>query len=139
MKKMFRSRLKFVLGFAALLALTLTPASADDSRLTVQVLSADSGKPVDRASVIVKFRHGIGVNLKKIQTQWETKTSEEGIVKLPSMPQGEVSIQIIAKGFQTHGGIYELTEPEQTISIKVNRPQKQYSEHEQQEKAAAKP
>jgi 5-hydroxyisourate hydrolase-like protein (transthyretin family) len=131
---MFRFRVKSLAACAALIALTLTSASAENARLTVEVLSADSGKPVERASVIVKFRHGLGVNMKKIQTQWETKTSEAGLVKLPSMPQGEVSIQVIAKGFQTHGGIYQLTEPEQTISIKVNRPQKQYSEHAEQDK-----
>jgi len=102
--------------------------------LTVEVLTSDTKKPVDRASVIVRFRHGLGVNMKKIQTHWETRTSQEGKVALPSMPMGEVSIQIIAKGFQTHGGIYQLTEPEQTITIQVNRPQRQYSEHEQQDK-----
>lgn len=135
---MFRNRVKTVLAFAALLALALTPASAKETRLTVQVLSADSGKPVDRASVIIRFRHGVGVNMKKVQTNWETKTSETGIVKLPGMPQGEISIQVIAGGFQTHGGIYQVTEPEQTITIKVNRPQRQYSEHEAQDKKEEK-
>ena len=133
MKRMFR-HIRVMTGMAVLLALTLTPVSAKDARLTVEVLSADSGKPVDRASVIVKFRHGIGVNLKKIQTQWETKTSEEGKVKLPPMPMGEISIQIIAKSFQTHGGIYQLTDPQQTITVKINRPQRQYSEHEERDK-----
>ncbi len=129
---MVPKRVKTYLAAAALFALALT-ASAKDARLTVEVLSAEGGKPVERASVIVRFRSGIGVNLKKIQTNWETKTSESGVVRLPTMPQGEVSIQVIAKGFQTHGGIYQLTEPEQTITIKVNRPQRQYSEHEAQQ------
>ena len=132
---MFRSNLKAALGCLVLLGVTLVSASAKDSRLTVEVLSADTGKPVERASVIVRFRHGIGVNLKKIQTNWETKTSEEGKVRLPGMPQGEISVQIIAKSFQTHGGIYQVTEPEQTITVKLNRPQRQYSEHEEQDKA----
>jgi len=123
------------LGCVALLALTFVSASAKDSRLTVEVVSADTGKPVERASVIVRYRHGIGVNMKKIQTNWETKTSEEGKVRLPNMPQGEISLQIIARSFQTHGGIYQLTEPEQTITVKLNRPQRQYSEHEAQDKA----
>ena len=134
MELMFRKRVQTLLAAAILLAVTLTPAAAKDSRLTVEVLSADGGKPVDRASVIIRFRHGVGVNLKKVQTNWETKTSEAGVVRLPSMPMGEVSIQIIAKGFQTHGGIYQLTEPEQNITIKVNRPQRQYSEHESGDK-----
>jgi hypothetical protein len=123
-----------ILVMAALAALVVPHAAAEDTRLTVEVLTSDTNKPVDRASVIVRFRHGLNVNLKKIQTHWETKTGQEGTVKLPPMPQGEVSIQIIAKGFQTHGGIYQVTDPEQKISIKVNRPQRQYSEHEEQAK-----
>jgi hypothetical protein len=122
------------LVMAALAALAVPHAIADNSRLTVEVRTSDTDKPVDRASVIVRFRHGLNVNLKKIQTHWETKTGQEGTVSLPPMPQGEVSIQIIAKGFQTHGGIYQVTDPEQKITIKVNRPQRQYSEHEEQAK-----
>jgi len=116
-----------------LLALFSLPLSfaAEMTKLTVQVNSADSGKPIDRASVVVRFRHGLNVNLKKIVTNWETKTNQEGRVTLPSMPQGEIQIQIIASNFQTHGGIYQLTEPEQTIAIKLNRPQAQYSEDAQ--------
>jgi hypothetical protein len=108
--------------------------AADPTKLTVQVNSADTGKPIGRASVVVKFRHGLGVNMKKIVTNWETKTNEQGRVTLPSMPQGEVQIQIIAKGFQTFGDIYQLTQGEQTIEIKLNRPQTQYSEHAEQDR-----
>jgi hypothetical protein len=111
-----------VLGLASL------PAFAANTKLTVQVSSADTGKGVDRASVVVKFRHGLNVNLKKIVTNWETKTNQDGKVTLPTMPQGEITIQIIAPNYQTHGGVYQLTEEDQTIMIKVNRPQAQYSE-----------
>jgi hypothetical protein len=115
--------------FAIALLLCAAPAfTADSTKLTVQVNSADTGKPVDRASVIIKFRHGLNINLKKIVTNWETKTNQEGNVTIPSMPQGEVQIQVIAKDFQTFGNIYQLTEAEQTVSIKLNRPQPQYSE-----------
>ncbi|HKD09955.1 MAG TPA: hypothetical protein VKB79_28875 [Bryobacteraceae bacterium] len=114
---------------AIVLLLCATPAfTADNTKLTVQVHSADTGKPVDRASVVIKFRHGRNINLKKIVTNWETKTNQEGNVTIPSMPQGEVQIQVIAQHFQTFGDIYQLTEPEQTVSIKLNRPQPQYSE-----------
>ena len=119
-----------------LLLMACLPAlfAAEQTRLTVQVNSADTGKPVGRASVVVKFRHGVGVNLKKMVTNWETKTNEDGRVVLPPMPHGEVQIQIIAKDFQTAGDIYQLTEPEQTIAIKLNRPQAQYSEHAEQDR-----
>lgn len=111
---------------ACLAALMLT--AADPVRLTVHVVSAVSGKPVDRASVIVKFKSGFNVNLKKIQTQWETKTNQEGNVTLPSMPQGKIEIQIIASNYQTFGDMFVTDQPEQTIAIKLNPPQAQYSE-----------
>jgi 5-hydroxyisourate hydrolase-like protein (transthyretin family) len=107
-------------------ALVLT--AADPVKLTVHVMSAVSGKPVDRASVIVKFKSGFNVNPKKIQTQWETKTNQDGNVTLPTMPQGKVEIQIIASNYQTFGDIFVTDKPEQTIDIKLNPPQPQYSE-----------
>jgi len=107
-------------------ALTLT--AADPTILTVHVTSAVSGKPIDRASVIVRFKEGLGVNLKKIQTSWETKTNQEGNVTLPSMPQGKIQIQIIASNYQTFGDMFVTDKPAQTIEIKLNPPQPQYSE-----------
>ncbi len=99
------------------------------TRLTVQINSADSGRPIDRASVIVKFRHGLNpVKMKKIITNWETKTSQEGTVTIPEIPMGEVTIQVIAANYQTFGDVFELTMPEQIIAIKLNSPQAQYSE-----------
>ena len=106
----------------------LTLPAAEPTKLTVQVNSAVSGKPVERASVIVKFRHGLNVNLKKIQTSWETKTNQMGRVTLPSMPQGEVQIQIIAPNYQTFGDVFVTNQAEQTIEIKLYPPQPQYSE-----------
>jgi hypothetical protein len=102
--------------------------AAESTKLTVQVNSAASGKPVDRASVLVRFRHGRGVNLKKVLTSWETKTNQEGNVTIPSIPQGQITIQVIAENFQTFGDVYELDQPTQTVSIKLNAPQAQYSE-----------
>jgi 5-hydroxyisourate hydrolase-like protein (transthyretin family) len=105
-----------------------TVMAAEPTKLTVQVNSAASGKPVDRASVIVKFRHGVNVNLKKIRTSWETKTNQDGRVTLPDMPQGEVQIQVIASNYQTFGDVFVTDKPEQMIEIKLNPPQPQYSE-----------
>ena len=112
-----------------LLAILSVPAFAANTKLTVQVNSVDTGKPIDRASVVVKFRHGLNVNMKKMVTNWETKTNQDGAVTLPTMPQGEITIQVIAPNYQTFGDVYQLTDaPAQTISIKLNRPQAQYSE-----------
>ena len=115
--------LLFLLTFVAALLM-----AADPTKLTVHVVSAVNGKPIDRASVIVRFKEGLGVNLKKIQTSWETKTNQDGNVTLPSMPQGKVEIQIIASNYQTFGDMFVTDKPEQTIEIKLNPPQQQYSE-----------
>ena len=58
----------------------------------------------------------------------ETKTNQQGSVSIPEIPQGKITIQIIADNFQTFGSVYELNQPEQIISIKLNPPQAQYSE-----------
>src|ERR1700689_523932 len=123
------------LVLAVLLCCLPLIAAAPGTKLTVQVNSADTGKPIDRASVIVRFRHGLNpVKMKKIITSWETKTSQEGTVKIPEMPMGEVTIQVIAEHYQTFGDVFELTMPEQTIAIKLNPPQAQYSEDVQPKK-----
>jgi hypothetical protein len=117
------------------LLLSLPLFGAPGTRLTVQVNSAETGKPIDRASVVVKFRHGLNpVKMKKLITNWETRTSQEGTVKIPELPMGEVTIQVIAEHYQTFGDVFELTMPEQTIAIKLNPPQPQYSEDAQGKK-----
>jgi len=103
-------------------------AAPPGTKLTVQVNSAQSGKGIDRASVIVHFTEGRNINLKKIRTTWETKTNQQGSVSIPEIPQGKITLQIIAENYQTFGNVYELNQPEQTISIKLNAPQAQYSE-----------
>jgi hypothetical protein len=113
----------------AILLCSLPLVAGSGTRLTVQVNAVDTGKPIDRASVIVRFRHGLNpVKMKKIITSWETKTSQMGTVTIPEIPMGEITIQIIAEHFQTFGDVFELTMPEQTIAIKLNPPQAQYSE-----------
>jgi len=109
------------------------PILADDvpmTRLRVDV-QTKSGKPIDRASVIVKFVEGrSAIKLgKKIIKNWEIRTNQEGIAKLPAIPQGKVKIQVIAKGYQTFGDVFEIDEEEKTVEIKLNPPQAQYSSH----------
>lgn len=104
--------------------------AVEQTKLSVRVLTP-GGKPLDRASVIIKFVSGRD-KLKaytKIRTQWETKTNQEGFVQIPVIPQGKIQIQVIANGYQTFGGIFEVNEPEKTLEIKMNAPQAQYSAH----------
>ena len=95
------------------------------------VVKNQSGKPVDRASVIVRFVEGHSIVKlgKAIRTTFELRTNQEGEAQIPSIPQGKIRIQVIAKGYQTFGEIYDITEEEKTVNIKLNPPQQQYSAH----------
>jgi 5-hydroxyisourate hydrolase-like protein (transthyretin family) len=104
-------------------------ADAPMSKVTIHVTSADSGKPIERAAVVVRFVKGRAPTklYKKMLTTWETQTNQEGNVVLPSIPQGSVRVQVIAKNFQTFGDLMDVNQEEQTLEIKLNPPQRQYS------------
>jgi hypothetical protein len=106
-------------------------AEAPMSKLRIEVKSL-SDKPVERASVVVHFVEGRSVVKlgKKVMTNWETRTNQEGVARIPSIPQGKVRIQVIAKGYQTFGNTFDINEEEKTIEIKLNPPQPQFSAHQ---------
>ncbi len=115
----------------ALFVFVLAPLMAADQTTLKIVVTNQSGHPVDNASVIVKFVQGrskakFGA---KIRTEWNLKTSQEGIAKLPSIPQGKILIQIIAKNYQTFGQTFDVDEEEKTVEIKLNPPQPQFTAH----------
>ena len=116
-----------------LLTLPLLPAlRADDltTRLRIEV-KTQSGNPIDRAAVVVRFIQGRSVAKlgKKIVKNWELRTNQEGWAKIPPIPQGKLLVQVIAKGYQTFGQTYDVNEEERTIEIKLNDPQEQHSVH----------
>jgi hypothetical protein len=111
------------------------PAAADDddklTNIRVEV-KTHGGKPIERASVVVRFVEGRSIAKfgKKIRTNWEMRTNQQGVAKIPTIPQGKVLVQVIAKGYQTYGQTYDVDEPEKTLEIKLNAPQAQYSAHQ---------
>ena len=98
--------------------------------LTIAVKN-DVGKPVEQASVVVRFLKGHSVMKlgKGIRKEWELHTNQEGIAKIPPIPQGTILIQVIAKNYQTFGQTFDVDEQDKTIEVKLNPPQKQYSAH----------
>jgi hypothetical protein len=98
--------------------------------LQIQVLTP-GGRPVDRASVIVTFVKGRAKMklYKKEFTHWELKTNQQGIAKIPPIPQGTIKIQVIATNYQTFGDFFEVEEPEKTVTVQLKEPQQQYSAH----------
>jgi hypothetical protein len=119
-------------NFALLLLLCLPAMAGDLTKLEIHVTN-EKGKPVDRASVIVKFVSGRNLQtlaIKKAKKAWELKTSQEGVAKIPPIPKGKILIQINAKNFQTFGQTFDIDEDERLVEIKLNPPQKQFSAHE---------
>jgi hypothetical protein len=115
---------------ALLVGASALVADAPMTKLTIEVKS-EGGRPVDRASVVVKFVEGRSyVKLgKKIRTTFELRTNQEGVAKIPAIPQGKILVQVIAKGYQTFGGTFDVAEDEKTLEVKLNPPQPQFSAH----------
>jgi len=120
---------KLAVLLTLLLALTATTLLAADTTLTIHVTN-QNGKPVDNASVIVKFVSGQVVKLNKAHKEWELRTTQEGNAKIPPLPQGKILIQVIAKNYQTYGQTFDVQVDEKVIEVVLNSPQKQYSAHE---------
>ncbi len=120
---------------ALLLGAIAARADAPMTQLNIEV-KTQSGRPIDRASVIVRFLEGRSIAKlgKHVRTTFELRTNQEGQVRVPSIPQGKIRIQVIAKGYQTFGQIFEVKEEEKTIPITLNPPQQQYSAHDQAQK-----
>lgn len=111
-------------------ALAVAALAAPMTKINIVVKSRE-GKPVDRASVVVRFVEGHSVVKlgKAIRTTFELRTNQEGEAGIPSIPQGKIRIQVIAKGYQTFGDVYDIAEEEKTVNITLNPPQQQYSAH----------
>jgi len=114
-----------LLGFAAATALAV-----DMTKINI-VIKSQTGRPVDHASVVVRFVEGHSIVKlgKSVHTTYELRTNQEGEATIPEIPQGKIRVQVIAKGFQTFGQIYDITDPEKTVNITLNPPQQQYSAH----------
>jgi hypothetical protein len=60
----------------------------------------------------------------------ELKTDSEGKASFDGVPYGKLRVQVLAPGFQTFGQDYEVNQPEMEITVKLKRPQEQYSIYE---------
>ena len=125
---MTRLLFSFALFAAALPVLADPPMT----KIRVEVRKATTDKPVDRASVVVRFVEGRSVVKlgKKIMTSYQMRTNQDGVASMPPIPQGKIQIQVIAKGFQTFGQIFDIGEEEKTVEVKLNDPQPQFSVHQ---------
>jgi hypothetical protein len=122
----FRSRA--VLVPLAALALSCAPSFAGDqdkaARVEFLVVKSFNGKPVRNASVVL---HPVSKDGKQSKGGVELKTDADGKASMDSIPYGKLRVQALAPGLQTYGDDVEVKEPVQQVTIKMNRPQEQYS------------
>jgi hypothetical protein len=89
-----------------------------------QVIKDDNGKPVRNAAVIM---HAVNEKGKQERGDMELKTDPEGKANFDGIPYGMLRVQVIAHGFQTFGEDYDVEKAKTEITIKLKRPQGQYS------------
>ena len=123
---MSRARPRLIILAFLLLTLASVPTFAEDkfSRIEFLVVRSYNGKPVRNASVVL---HPVNKDGKQAKNGMELKTDLDGKTALDSVPYGKLRIQTIAPGLQTYGDDVEVNQPEQQITIKMNRPKDQYS------------
>lgn len=100
-------------------------AGPKDVRLTIVVTGGEDKKPIDSASVYVRYveehKHG-----KDKKIEMNLKTNQSGICHVPVIPPGKFIVQVIADGWKTYGEYYDINQTEQTINIQLVRPPKWY-------------
>jgi hypothetical protein len=115
---------------------------ADDgptSTLNFLILKDDSGKPVRNASVIM---HPVSDSGKQERGGLELKTDLDGKSNSDGIPYGKLRVQVLASGFQTYGDDFVVDRPKMDFTIRLKRPQGQYSiynDHSKDPNAQPKP
>jgi hypothetical protein len=129
------------LALAVLALSTLAPAQKDrddgpTSYLKFLVIKDDNGKPVRSAAVIM---HPVSGHGKQGHGGMELKTDQEGKSEFDGIPYGKLRVQVLAVGFQTYGEDFDIDQPKMEFTIKLKRPQGQYSVYDDHAKDSAAP
>jgi hypothetical protein len=101
------------------------PRTAAISRITIEVSGGAENVAVENASVYVKYVEERKV-LKDKKLELNVKTGHEGVAHVPNAPPGRVLIQVVADGWKSYGRWYDITDPNQTFKIHLDRPPKWY-------------
>lgn len=98
------------------------PATA---RVSIAVVKDSNGKPIENAAVVFHLTGDEG------KGNMEMKTNEEGKAMIDVIPVGDtMRLQIVASGFQTFGQDYKIDTDSKEITVRMKRPQSQYSAYE---------
>jgi hypothetical protein len=99
-------------------------AGGPTAALNFLIVKDESGKPVRNAAVVL---HPVNAKGKQERGGFELKTDSEGKTQFEGVPYGKLRVQVLAPGLQTFGEDYDIAEPEKNITIRMKRPQKQFS------------
>jgi hypothetical protein len=118
------------LGFAS--GFSLSPVTCNlypffehkSASLQFTVVKESNGKPVRNAEIVL---HPVDKNGHQKQEGLELKTHEDGKAEVTGVPYGKVRIQVIAPGLRTYGEDYDINQPSQEFTIKLQKPAEQYS------------
>ena len=99
------------------------------------VIKDDNGKPVRNAAVIL---HAVNAKGKQERGDMELKTDPDGKTNFDGIPYGMLRVQVLAPGFQTYGEDYDIEKAKTEITIKLKRPQGQYSVYDDHAKAPSR-
>src|SRR4051794_2771263 len=113
-----------VLLLAVCVALAATAQAGDKkySNLHFSVVRAGKRMPVRNASVVI---HPVNKDGEQEKGGLELKTDADGKTEIEGIRYGKLRVQVIAKGFQTYGEDFEISEPEKELVIELKRPQDQ--------------
>ncbi|PYX35044.1 MAG: hypothetical protein DMG75_15415 [Acidobacteria bacterium] len=114
----------FMIWSVAILAVVGSAAGEQSSILNFLVVRETNGKPVRNASVIL---HPVNKHGKQERGGLQLKTDAEGKTSFDGAPYGKLRIQVLVPGFQTFGDDYDITGPVTNITVKLKRPQEQYT------------
>jgi hypothetical protein len=118
--------ISFILGMVAFAVFAVAQRDEDEPTALVnfQILKEDNGKPVRNASVIL---HPVNSRGKQGRGGLELKTDADGKSSFDGIPYGKLRVQVLASGFQTYGEDFDVNQAKLSLTIKLKRPQGQYS------------
>jgi hypothetical protein len=127
-------RANLILLLAAVAVCTLAAADEQTSNVHFSVIRDYNGKPVRNASVVL---HPVNRKGQQERSGLQLKTDAEGNTNFDGVPYGPLRIQVLVPGFQTYGEDFQISQPDTFITVKLKRPQGQYSVYESHPQAGA--
>jgi len=138
---------RLLIKIAVLLGLLASPTFAKKrikpeeptATLKFLVVKDENGKPVRNAAVVL---HPVNDKDKQERGGLELKSDAEGKCSIDGIPYGKLRVQVLASGYQTYGGDYEVGQDTVEITLKLKRPNGQYSiyvDHPEEKKDEAPP